>query len=126
MRKLLHIVTHAFTITLLYVKLFFSVQVKVNVGFTAKQNCQKFGLFYSILKQTFKYSRELAIFRDFKVSRDRDITALVIRHVFRQEISVLVNIEILVSESMFNNHISGLKIISSLCRIMLETYGNKN
>ena len=101
MRKLLDIVTHAFTITLLYVKLFFSVQVKVNVGFTAKQNCQKFGLFYSILKQTCKYSRELAIFRDFKVSRDRDITALVIRHVFRQEISVLVSIEILVSESMF-------------------------
>ena len=38
---------------LLYVKLFFLVQVKINVGFTVNQDCRKFSLLYSILERTF-------------------------------------------------------------------------
>ena len=56
---------------LLYAKLFFSVYVKINVDFTVKQNRQKFGLIYSILKRIFKYGRNMLIFRDFRPSRPR-------------------------------------------------------
>ena len=36
-----------------YAKLFFSVSVKINEGFTVRQNCRKIGLLYLILKSTF-------------------------------------------------------------------------
>ena len=66
-------VSYAFTITLRPVKLFFSVEVKINVGFTVKQNSRKFYLLYSMLKRTFEYGPDMSTFRDFKVwRRDRD------------------------------------------------------
>ena len=45
----------------------------MNVGFTLKQNFQKFGSLDSILKRTFKCGQDMPIFRDCKVPRrDRD------------------------------------------------------